>query len=91
MGELVPVVVEAEIVEEPVSRDPVPIDLDEVIDAEVVERPPWRSPLDGGGHCLHGGVVTDPDEVEAIGARIAYAQLPIYRRWFAARPAGWRA
>lgn len=92
-GELAPLVFDAEIVDEPVSRDPVPIDLDAVIDAEVVEYVPWpsRQCWTGGGTRLVGGPVTDPAQVEAIAARIAYARLPLWRRVFARPPAGWRS
>lgn len=35
------------------------------------------------------GVVTDPAQVAAIRARMAYARLPWYRRMFLPRPPGW--
>ena len=94
-----PIVVEAEIVDEP-RVDPEPVDLDAIVDAEVVEAgawETWRSPLQPSSFesdwptRLRGGVVTVPAEVEAIGARIAYARLPFWKRWFTARPAGWRS
>lgn len=35
------------------------------------------------------GVVTDPAQVAAIRARMAYARLSWYRRMFLPRPPGW--
>ena len=80
-------VIEAEIVEEvePAAPQAEP----EVIDAEIVERPPWVSPLDGGGHKLHGGIVSEPEAREVISASVDYALRPWWWRLCHRRPAGY--
>lgn len=76
------------------GHDLVPWTPPAVVDGEIVTHPPYRSPLDADEHgvyptVLRGGIVTDPTDVGAIAARVAYGKVPWWRRLTTRTPVGW--